>query len=851
MVLDKTCSWCGGDCGAQTFYEGQVLLIHREEAEWELRRWCPDGMGSGALELALDLLPDWAADIEVGVAARASAAVMHEDGNVIDWQEPPVGCCRASIKRAGKKWKFLAGPLSVVTSPGNFATAQQEQNWLERAKVWIAEDREVQFEDARTYLAQKEQQKAEGALEEEGRRWREARRKLVTRGSNGAYAEPGSFVNPFTFVPLAKGPERSAPTTHLGLGGQRRSGTIQVTMTARTKLALGTVGSGKEDDPVKPLWDDANGRWYVPGSNFAGSVRAFHEALTDSCLRIVDLGFVPIHRDPPTPPGYTNMGVVEDTPDGLRIRLLESGARGSKSHAAMWVRKRNVTQHLNTADRYHLDFDGHGTQVVGDRLVFEHPLTVSPCTAAVCSQDHWRTIVAEPIGNRTGDRHWLPFAKEDRSAVLVAVPKETLRAYEAAAHGARDVVKVRRGETVTLLVPRVGTRAQVHPTLHDGDLMWVKVEGATVSRIAPSVLWRSPGKVPVKDRIVGYEPCTDPESLCPSCALFGMIHERDESAKEDHRASKAVLAAYRGHVRFGNLHFSELDKKATTLIEMGSPRPGSGQLYLENGPDAARKQARSRTERPYREWGSRPDDGTPRQIAGRKRWWPIAEANSNRHEAGERSNMTCDQRLTSENTEVSSTVWFDNLTEAQLGALIVSISPGVLVTDGVKEVVARLVAGNRDHEAHWNELIDEPGGFVARIGKGKGVGLGAVSVDLALGAWGSDRYLNPRSATADMDTTRYVLAFLEELGRSPRWDDQARDRILGLLSTAALNWVPPERVTYPPDDVPRASPKFDFWKKSTGASGNVDNHPAVLVTQPKPHEPDVTIKRDWLLPGRG
>jgi hypothetical protein len=47
------------------------------------------------------------------------------------------------------------------------------------------------------------------------------------------------FINPYTFVPLVKAPERGRPAGHSFMAEDRFSGALKITVTARTPLLIG------------------------------------------------------------------------------------------------------------------------------------------------------------------------------------------------------------------------------------------------------------------------------------------------------------------------------------------------------------------------------------------------------------------------------------------------------------------------------------------------------------------------------------------------------------------------------------------------------------------------------------
>ena len=729
-----------------------------------------------------------------------------------------------------------------------------------------------QFENAAGYLAVRAKIRERERAKAAARGWRRRRA--------NPFAGDAETVNPYNFVSLRDAPVRVEPTTHLRLGEGRVSGRVDVRLTARSALALSGAGAGTQTDPYRPVVVD--GRWVVPGSQFAGAVRSFHEALTDSCLRVIDLGYRPVHRDVATPqePGRWRMAVVGSA--GRAVRLCDPILHDEREYSAVWVEARHLADGpVDSTQLFHFDVAAAQLDVPHRRFRVERSSGAVPvrCTTGPgrCSLPHWRTSVTaaidirvlHPVGRQ--DPHHLPFAllpSGDAASGHVDLGESVLTDYQRSAEDSADVVARRRGDTPDLTVTGIGVRQETTAELTDGQVVWVRLTGGKIDRVTPSVLWRTPGEHSVKERVGEYRPCADPTSLCPSCRLFGMVEERESTAD-----GPARVDAYRGHVRFGHGEVSDVETEPTRLREMGTPRPGAGQFYLDGNKHEG-KQA-NRGERPLREWGSAADRPAPRRIRGRKFYW--ANSTGDRHEAGADAHeaMSSYHCLSPSGATVTFPVWFDNLTPVQLGSLLASLDPGLLRRVGVRERLLTDTGSQALAEALDHELL------CLHLGKGKGLGLGAVSARLVapghdqspagpdpeataaeggpeqraatgdravVSVWTEARYLAPGAEPRTADALGYVEEFV---GRA-----LADDQVKGwapLLAMSALDWVPADHVAYPPDDKPGPDFRFDFWKRSTGAAGRVQigngpgatRVPPTLVVLPAADAQDVTVRRPW------
>ena len=136
-------------------------------------------------------------------------------------------------------------------------------------------------------------------------------------------------INPYTFLPLGVPVERDVPAGHERLAPGRFSGSFSVTLTARSPLLVGPLVAGGSMPPrLDPR--DPQSPVMLPGSSLAGAVRSVHEALNNSCLRVVDLGYRAVNRHMVSPKilsdvesGDLKMAVVTQVTDEGLPSLVE------------------------------------------------------------------------------------------------------------------------------------------------------------------------------------------------------------------------------------------------------------------------------------------------------------------------------------------------------------------------------------------------------------------------------------------------------------------------------------------------------------------------------------------------
>lgn len=170
------------------------------------------------------------------------------------------------------------------------------------------------------------------------------------------------FVNPYTFVPHVETPERRKPAGHAAMGENRFSGVLEVTVTAKTPLLIGGYTATRATDGVEvgvlPKRQSPKDKVMIPGSGLMGAVRSLHEALTGSCLRIVDTDWVPVHRHP----------VNLEEAKGLDLAVVDAvDSEGRATHVRLCDDRVKIPNDL----LINVQVDGNGLPQTGDQLRFE------------------------------------------------------------------------------------------------------------------------------------------------------------------------------------------------------------------------------------------------------------------------------------------------------------------------------------------------------------------------------------------------------------------------------------------------------------------------------------------------
>ncbi len=595
------------------------------------------------------------------------------------------------------------------------------------------------------------------------------------------------FVNPYNFVPIPDGRlvegQRQRPAGHDRQYAHLHTGILRFSAIAVTPLALAdSTEPGENGEPTILPRRLEDGRIDVWGSGLKGSLRSAYEALTGSCLRVLtDSLQDTVYRDPAkVRDGDWRVGIVTGVDaDGLPTQV-------EVCPDFVWVPVTDLSRRgLQTGDRF--DLVGGTRRTVAGRPVLEGASAVramSPHTPA------WVVLVTDLAarGNPATQTWYWVMGREGGPPTPVS--DKARKRFKIEVGGTRASTKRNSGAAVGPTTP-VGRRKQgefrtpLLESLTPGTPVWCEIVGSTVSRLAPSYLWRTwrEGIASVLDRLkstghdasLGNEACRDPEHLCPACRAFGSV---DVRSAEQARTGRSEQDSYRGQIRPIALRSDvpvDLGEEPEQLAVMGEARPGSGQNYFRLS--TARTNASQRGDRPLRELGGSADRRA--RPNGTKRWWMTSGLSSGRQRwtrltaTGDgQGNMNRSARLVPAATTFSGSLAFVNLTSMELGALIAALDPG------------RLPDAVRDGHG-WH------------LGGGKPIGLGVMrTTGITIETWSAaQRYLGQDGERTAWAAEQIDEAIAALVGDTP---DEIRDGSWpAFRNLTQIDRVPGDVVTYP------------------------------------------------------
>ncbi|MGI8815027.1 MAG: hypothetical protein ACR2G2_07005 [Pseudonocardia sp.] len=630
------------------------------------------------------------------------------------------------------------------------------------------------------------------------------------------------FVNPYTFVPLPEGEEvaRDEPGGHSRLAAERYSGRIAVTAQARTQIMV--RGTTENDQPLLP-WRpglDGSRTAIIPGSSFAGAVRSLHETIAGGCLRIFDRDYVPTYREVASPGSFNGlrMGLVSEADDEGRPSKMWLCS------TIVWANAVELQRALPAGETLQTGLVLRMTGTASTHLGREFLGDLRGVASADPAAGNWLVLVADAGARESVTTFRIALGELPTRPSNVTVSETDWDTYRRCAFDSDDLRGVRKDErhlaslraTEAAYQPAdvsgklmakvewkrhsIGYRQRVRPWVRPGTVLWANGTGNRITRLRPAVLWRRPGHIAAGERVdTALHACTDPKSLCPSCRVFGSA---DVEKRGDDEAARQ--RSYAGHLRFTDLVTKKTkpnDGPIHTIAPLSSPRPGAGQFYLDNDGETF---SPSRDEI-LRHWGGKADR-KPRPLRGRKYYWLTTPANvkPGRDEARQHHSdkLTAKVRVFPNQTPFTGTVWFDGLTSAELGGVLVALQPN------------RLIQSASSHR---------PGPVCLPIGGGKPFGFGALGTTVVLERIDSadSRYGGGESPTISFDDA--VRAFEASV------PEGIKERVWPAVSAAlTLDHVDRHRVWYPPGatwdvhgrgrdaDLRRFDEGYEFWAQTQG-----------------------------------
>jgi len=533
------------------------------------------------------------------------------------------------------------------------------------------------------------------------------------------------FINPYNFVQLWGTVPRCEPTSHEYF--TNNSGQIVCKLSFKTpfftphtenrfKLPKDKELSSLTDDRDIPQWikndKKAMSKWLdllssgvkseheilgllkdrykkpiIPGSSLKGTFRSVAEALSNSCLSVIDFQWDMLNSNADDKTriertvNYFSQRIIirpQDLRVGKIIKLAsENGGVGEIEERQKWrvfvEQPFGVEnhQHVPTVNLNNIN-DGEKTNMDSNQFCYhQRPGRPRIDIFAATNMGNGITNGELKITAMTKAKKSQRFIYEGNRRIINFTIADEL-GYNRANEVAINADKEKSGKYIFADEAKhnIGLRSLSHK-LRVGDIVYFKEPGANFESMGPVELYRVLYKHSLDEILVkkhkDFITCSNIKELCPACRIFGWVHP--------HPKDEDVHTARKGFVHFSTATIdNDKETQWVTLKPLGQPHPSCWQFYLKNN-DANY----SDTNPAYN------DDNAV--IRGRKLYWHQHNIDANsvkdmrindngQPQPPDNQNKTVE--LLPEGASFNFTVDFENLSDDELGLLLLTLQPNLV-----------------------------------------------------------------------------------------------------------------------------------------------------------------------------
>jgi len=471
-----------------------------------------------------------------------------------------------------------------------------------------------------------------------------------------------SFVNAYNFIPLKDGEKRPLSEYYPVKNAELLTGKIECRLTIKTPLIIPDHEKSINDNEYPFM--TVGGKPMIPGSSLRGMVRNAFEAITDSCIPIINNDYL-----------YSS--------------------RSKKPKIAGLLKKRNDKWILYKADRYSEGINGKKSSNVlstfetGEKINFNWEEKDGRLYITGINNGGGENVksgyilIMNTLDKGTGKSVFV------NKNIELASFNETDEQFKAFRKNIEMYKKGAAGQFATVYETKLNTlnSENMLPVWYEEYKHVNNGEEKTnfymaLSQLSRNVFINKPNDLLANKKLVS---CKNKCSLCPACAFFGFIGDDSES-----------IGSY---VRFSDA-FCENDEplKGKAKLLLSSPHSSSFEFYL-------------RDENGGKNYHADYDSVT---LAGRKFYWHNNKFNPTKNflegiESDYIANAV-DMEYINENETFIFYVYFDNITPKQLNILYTSLTYGDNKEEDKKDKNNKM----------WN--------LCHKLGHGKSVGFGSVKV---------------------------------------------------------------------------------------------------------------------------
>ncbi len=533
------------------------------------------------------------------------------------------------------------------------------------------------------------------------------------------------FINPYNFVPLWGKVHRDKPESHEYFIGN--SGQITCKLAFETPFFTPNpekrykIPKGKEAKQIAinelPEWIRGNnkalGMWqklvednaqeeheaiallkdhddkpFIPGSTLKGAFRSVAEALSNSCLSIIDFNW-----DMLEPKANYEIRIKRATnyfshriitkPQELGVgRVSELASKSGIGKIDKMERLPIYIVRKSGIPTVNLTGYKNGQKISMDKYKAGRRFVATNIGGKIAGE----LKITAMIDKKKSQRFIYPPNSPSSVKFTIADELRYNRANEVSIND--DNSKVSGQYTLADDSNQIaGIRIKRHE-LQEQDIVYFKQTGSSVESMGPVEVYRVLYKYSLDEILINkhkkHLTCDDPENLCPACRIFGWVHPNPKENEKD--------VARKGFIHFSTATLTENqtpEYKWVTIKLLGQPHPSCWQFYLNS--------------KDYGEDGGYNDNNA--KIRGRKFYWhqpdvtiDKIEDHREKDQNGNNIPLPDNQNKTVEllmpKVTFTFSVDFENLSDSDLGLLLMTLQPNLIDVPNIsKELYHHLGMG--------------------------------------------------------------------------------------------------------------------------------------------------------------
>ncbi len=502
------------------------------------------------------------------------------------------------------------------------------------------------------------------------------------------------FINPYNFIPISKEAPRRGKVER-----GCYSGVINYSLLTKTPLFIPNTSNddafrmGVADHKSYDFFsyndlssenasvEDSYYEPVIPGSEIRGMIRSNYEILTNSCLSAVDGDMVLSKRTNETfKPGLLKKVTDEKyelyAADDCLMRTKGANSLEDdwKSDSEHYSRKCYIQDNLKEGEKVYFDYVKRETRSNNGVPIKSKPLAMNVTKEHIQGKTCGYVIKGEegPEAKKKGTDIT---EKNQKHCCHVFVLQKRIIKSELELNTLKNVIKAYIDNGTHLYSEYKTQLDKFMKSTNSEEYFPVYYSYADDNKeyvmLSPACITREVYKAKLGELLNEHNTCDDKKSVCPACALFGMLYTVNNSNRAWQLTSRLRFAdMYLGeeHRKSFKVEPQSIYMKKRTLPELSSPKLNNTEFYLKRPDDAwfwtydyyVDKQGKVHFKSP--------------ELNGRKFYWHNMSMDV--RDDKEANNLNVTIRPVRQGVRFEGKVYFDGITKLELDSIIFTLECG-------------------------------------------------------------------------------------------------------------------------------------------------------------------------------